>query len=282
MQLKLALLYAVLCVPLNVEAGHRSEADRQRVVFEVRKVSLHGRLLDLHLGHSFPVSGSVPLVVYASGDGGWFGAAIDMYKAIVKAGYPAVGFSVRAYLGLLSHTPDAISTGELAIDYAEIIQQARSALGEAPTVPVLLTGWSRGAAFSLLAASESSIKPEVLGVIAIGLPGKEELNIRRRGKHIFVANHHSSRQHVIFETYDVIPELSSLKISLIQSTHDDFLPASAAKTMFGPDSNVRRFYAVEAKNHRFSGGTDAFRHSLVESLSWISEPTVRQSLIPPP
>lgn len=282
MRLKLALLCVMFSMPLNLEAGHRSQAGRQQVVFEVRKVSLHGRLLDLHLGHSLPTSGSVPLVVYASGDGGWFGAAIGMYEAIVRAGYPAVGFSVRAYLGLLSHTPEAISTGQLAVDYAEIIQQARSALGEAPTVPVLLTGWSRGAAFSLLAASESSIQPEVLGVIAIGLPSKEELNIRRRGKHIFVANHHSSRLHVIFETYDVVPGLSSLKISLIQSTHDDFLPAAAARTMFGPDSNMRRFYAVEARNHRFSGGTDAFRHSLVESLSWISEPTVQQSLIPPP
>src|SRR5574341_312193 len=125
MRLKLTLLCGMFCMPLNLEAGHRSQAGRQQVVFEVRKVSLHGRLLDLHLGHSLPASGSVPLVVYASGDGGWFGAAIGMYEAIVRAGYPAVGFSVRAYLGLLSHTPEAISTGQLAVDYAEIIQQAR-------------------------------------------------------------------------------------------------------------------------------------------------------------
>ena len=277
MRLKLALLCMMIWMPLKLEAGHRSEAAPQRVVFEVRKISLHGRLLDLHLGHLLlPASGSVPLVVYASGDGGWFGAAINMYEAIVKAGYPAVGFSVRAYLGLLSHTPDAISTGELAADYTEIIQQARSALGAAPTLPVLLTGWSRGAAFSLLAASESSLQQQVQGVIAIGLPSKEELDIRRRGKHIFVANHHSSRLHIIFETYDLVSELGSLKISLIQSTHDDFLPATAARIMFGPDSNMRRFYAVEARNHRFSGGTEAFLHSLVESLSWLSEPAEPQ------
>jgi Bacterial virulence protein (VirJ) len=276
MRLKLALLCVMIWMPLNLEAGHRSEAAPQRVVFEVRKISLHGRLLDLHLGHSLPASGSLPLVVYASGDGGWFGAATNMYKDIVKAGYPAVGFSVRAYLGLLSHTPDAISTGELAADYTEIVQQARSALGAAPTLPVLLTGWSRGAAFSLLAASEPSLQQQVQGVIAIGLPSKEELDIRRRGKHIFVANHDSSRLHIIFETYDLVAELGSLKISLIQSSHDDFLPATAARLMFGPDSNMRRFYAVEARNHRFSGGTEAFLHSLVESLSWLSEPAVPQ------
>jgi hypothetical protein len=136
----------------------------------------------------------------------------------------------------------------------------------------VLTGWSRGAAFSLLVASEPEVQQQVAGVIAIGLPSKEELNIRHRGKDIFVANHQASPRHVIFETFDLISEISPMKVSLIQSTHDDFLPAEAARALFGPDSSVHRFYAVEARNHRFSGGTKAFRHSLVESLSWISHP----------
>jgi hypothetical protein len=120
--------------------------------------------------------------------------------------------------------------------------------------------------------TEPGVQPQVVGVIAIGLPSKEELDIRHKGRDIFVANHQASPRHVIFETFDLISEMGLMKVSLIQSTRDDFLPAEAARALFGPDSNNRRFYAVEARNHRFSGGTKAFRHSLVESLSWISEP----------
>jgi hypothetical protein len=260
----------MVCVPTNLGAAHKPET--HRVVSVVHKISLHGRSLNLHLGHPLAASALAPLVVYASGDGGWFGAAIDMYEGIVKAGYPTAGFSARSYLGLLSHTADPLSTKQLASDYEEIIRQSSTALGVDPSLPVVLTGWSRGAAFSLLAASEPEVQPHVEGVIAIGLPSKEELNIRRRGKDILVANHQSYPRQIIFETFDLISELGPMKVSLIQSTRDDFLPAEAARALFGPDSSVHRFYAVEARNHRFSGGTEAFRHSLVESLSWISQP----------
>jgi len=271
MAARLWLLIVMVCVPTNLEAGH--ELETHRIVSVVRKISLHGRSLDLHLGHSPTTSALVPLVIYASGDGGWFGAAIGMYEAILKAGYPTAGFSARSYLSLLRYTSDPISTGQLASDYEEIIRQSRAALGVDPSLPVVLTGWSRGAAFSILAASEPGVQPQVVGVIAIGLPSKEELDIRHKGRDIFVANHQASPRHVIFETFDLISEMGLMKVSLIQSTRDDFLPAEAARALFGPDSSAHRFYAIEARNHRFSGGTKAFRHSLVESLSWISEPT---------
>ena len=38
------------------------------------------------------------LVLYASGDGGWFGAAVDMFTAIAANGFYAVGLSSRSLL----------------------------------------------------------------------------------------------------------------------------------------------------------------------------------------
>ena len=61
-------------------------------------VVLHGKPLELHLtAPSTPVAPQA-IVLYASGDGGWFGTAVDMFKQIGDAGYFAVGFSSRAFL----------------------------------------------------------------------------------------------------------------------------------------------------------------------------------------
>jgi hypothetical protein len=40
------------------------------------------------------------VVLYASGDGGWRGAAVDMFHQIAKAGYYTIGFSSRAFLNV--------------------------------------------------------------------------------------------------------------------------------------------------------------------------------------
>ena len=103
----------------------------------------------------------------------------------------------------------------------------------------------------------------------MGLPDKEELNIRMRGKKILVANVRTNRQHVVFDTYERIPGVAPLPLSLIQSTGDDFLPAAEARPLFGDESESKRFFAIRARNHRFSGGRQEFVRSLKESLVWI-------------
>lgn len=58
-------------------------------------VLLHGKPLELHLSvPQQPVADGV-VVPYASGDGGWFGTAVDMFRLIGRAGCYAVGFSAR-------------------------------------------------------------------------------------------------------------------------------------------------------------------------------------------
>ena len=79
-----------------------------------------------------------------------------------------------------------------------------------------------------------------------------------------------------FDTYAHIRRLGSLPCAVIQATHDNYLPAAGARQLFGPDTPVRRFYAVEAKNHRFSGGESAFDAALRDAMQWIISPPVRQ------
>ena len=63
-------------------------------------VMLHGKPLELHLSVPTGRAPADALILYASGDGGWFGAAVDMFRRIAGAGYYTVGFSSRAFLKL--------------------------------------------------------------------------------------------------------------------------------------------------------------------------------------
>jgi hypothetical protein len=50
---------------------------------------------------------------------------------------------------------------------------------------------------------------------------------------------------------------------------DNYFPAASAQRRFGPDTPRRRFYTIDAKNHRFSGGKAAFDAALIDAIRWI-------------
>ena len=256
--------------------GHRSDTclhladEKNSSRFFESKIQMHGRSLELHLASPRDTHPPDLLVLYASGDGGWFGAAVKMFEDLTNLGYPAVGFSARSYMKLLGYGDGPVSVDELGKDYQAIIREAQASLNLPQTARTILTGWSRGAAFAVLVGSEKSFQRELAGVIAIGLPDKEELKIRIHDRRILVANASSKHQHLIFDTYQRIPLIAPLPFSLIQSTRDDFLPASEARKLFGSESETDKFFAVEARNHRFSGGAAAFGRSLRESVRWMA------------
>ena len=51
---------------------------------------------------------------------------------------------------------------------------------------------------------------------------------------------------------------------------DGYLPAARARELFGADSTMRRLLAVDARNHRFSGGESTCAATLMEALAWVS------------
>ena len=132
-----------------------------------------------------------------------------------------------------------------------------------------MTGWSRGAAFSVLVGSEPALQDPVLGVIAIGLAEGEDLQINDAEDETDDGPASPATRRWPFDTYARIARLGPLPCAVIQATHDNYLPAPRARQLFGPDTPVRRFYAVDAKNHRFSGGKAAFDAAFLEAMRWI-------------
>jgi fermentation-respiration switch protein FrsA (DUF1100 family) len=232
-------------------------------------VILHGKALDLHL--SAPLGGPTvdALVLYASGDGGWFGAAVDMFHRIGGAGYYTVGFSAKAFLKIDRRPDTPMNPEQLAAEYVQILDTARRDLHLQPGTEVVLTGWSRGAAFAVLAASAQGAPRGLRGVLAIGLSEGEDLEINGPADESDDGVATEAHDHWPFEPYALMA-LLPFRCAVIQATQDNFLVAARARTLFGSDTEKRRLYAVDARNHRFSGGKDAFDRALIDALGWIT------------
>jgi len=110
--------------------------------------------------------------------------------------------------------------------------------------------------------------PGLAGVIAIGLTEDENLAIAG-GSDDDPAEAPARRSESSVELYPLLAEVAPKRVAVIQSTGDAYLGAARARQMFGVDTALRRFFGVTAKNHRFSGGTDAFAAALKSALAWV-------------
>src|SRR5262249_10207945 len=128
---------------------------------------LYGKPLDLHVIAPAQATAVAPLVLYVSGDGGWFGAAVDMFHVIGDAGYYAVGFSARTFLRLDRPNGRVETPEQLAVEYQQILGTSREALHLPAETPVILSGWSRGAAFAVLVGTVAKGPMHLQGVMAI-------------------------------------------------------------------------------------------------------------------
>ena len=116
-------------------------------------------------------------MLYASGDGGWFGAAVDMFKAIGADGFCVVGLSSRTLMHRTLPGGRPLAVTDLAEDYRTILDYAATELHLPADRRVVLTGWSRGASLAVLTGGSRHAMPGLAGVIAIGLTEDENLAI---------------------------------------------------------------------------------------------------------
>ena len=215
-----------------------------------RAIALHDHQLKLHFSRGAR-GADHPLLVYATGDGGWHRKDVAAYDHLVTFGYPTVGFDAHDYvkhLGSETTTPE-----RLAADYEVIIAAAKETLQLPADYPVVLVGVSRGAGLSVVAAGECGLRPSIAGVLAVALTKEEE--------YVAVPE--------MVQVYDYLPKLANTPIAVVQSTRDHYLPAAAARALFGPDTPYRWFQPVEAHNHSFGGARDQLYDAMERSLTWL-------------
>ena len=239
---------------------------RERAV----EISVHGGSLTLHLAEpQTQASSSTPLVLYASGDGGWFGAAVGMFHTLASSVYPTVGFSSKELMRIEHKRSRPLGVAQLAEGYQQIIDAACAELRLPPQTPVVLTGWSRGAALAVLVAGRFEADSRVVGLVAIGLAADEHLDID--GDTDDDEGVVSDPAHApSIALYPLLSKLPPRRVVVVQASGDGYLPAARARDLFGADLATKRLVAIDARNHRFSGGESAFAAALIEAVGWVA------------
>lgn len=225
-------------------------------------VPLHGHALKVRVSMPQQAGARHVLLVYATGDAGWFGKDRAIFGEVAGWGYPAAGFSAREYVHHIGKDP--LRPPQVAGDFAQIIAATEHALSLDAATRVILVGKSRGAGLAVAAAGPPALRPELEGVIAVGLTREEEyvrhrIGARRRG------------QMAMLETYSYLPRLGLLPVAVIQSTRDEYVPAEEARRLFGLDTPQRHLVPVDAENHNFDGAVDTMYAEMERAFHWIVE-----------
>jgi len=216
------------------------------VLETVLTILLHGHALRLHVVNAGDPG---PLVVYATGDGGWHRKDVDLFKHVAQLGLPAVGFDARDYVTHLG--APTLPAAELAADYARIIARAKENLHIGAERPVVLFGVSRGAGLAVVAAGEGDLGAPIRGVVAVALTEEEE----------FVTGQPAP--------YEYLLRLGDVPVSVVQSTRDGYLSSGAARALFGPDTPYRWLQPVQARNHSFGGARAQLYDAVRRAFTWL-------------
>jgi pimeloyl-ACP methyl ester carboxylesterase len=237
----------------------------------IGSVTLYNRPLELRLSApQRPVHPDV-LVLYSTGDGGWRPLDESFLEWISSWGYPVAGFSAKKYLKSLGYYSKTTTPQRLVRDFELILDAACQQLGLRPDTPAILVGMSRGAGLSVVAAGQAELHPRLTGVIAVALTKEEEHVVHYRQKTDGPQPGAPERELVEIKTYEYLPRLAPVPVTVIQSTRDGYIPASSARQLFGADTELRRLVPVESANHSFSGGTDILFRETEAALEWVQQ-----------
>ena len=257
---------SVLCAAACLSRSPTLEPGVGATLF-VRDVPLDTERIEVHLVRAAGAGGRRPLLLYATGDGGWRSADRGLFQHLARWGYPVAGFSARHYLEHLGFA--ATTPAHVAEDYGHLIAFAKHALELPGDTPTVLVGFSRGSGLAVVAAGQPELQPLLGGVLAVALTDEEEY-VREHGTRAGRDRRDvSAPERAALRPYDQLTRLDRLPVAVIQSTQDGYLPAAQARQLFGPDDERRRFHAIRAGNHTFAGARDALYEQARVALEWI-------------
>ena len=204
------------------------------------------------------------LVIFTSGDGGWSPFCADIAAHIAANGITVVGIDVKEYMTTFATPQRPLAPEELTRDYDAIARMSISQPGVDGKAPVVLAGWSLGAGYSVLVASQPQFSVPVSRIVAISLPAYGELAWRPTDAIIYVT--HLRPHEKSFDARDYL-KLNQTPIVFVNATNDNTAPFGEAQALYEAAAGVKQFYAVKASGHHFEGGEKEFYQDLDRGLS---------------
>ena len=263
------LLFAAAClIVLAGCAGARLSSKPGVYAVTVRPV--HTMQSGIHATYVRPVHIVHPgyLVVFATGDDGWFGTSRALFAHLADEGYALAGFSAPEALRDIARSGERVSTAHAAQGLKELYAQAKRDLGLPDSTPIIIVGFSRGASVVAFTAVHPELCGGVGGAVAIALTREADYLREPEGERRPEVQVDEQGR---IQLYPALKLLGSTRLAVIQSTHDSYVPAAESRQLLGPDTPTLRLYEVEAKDHGFSDARDRLMQDLDDALLWVEE-----------
>lgn len=202
------------------------------------------------------------VAIVSSGDGGWIHLGPHVAETLAAQRYFVVGFNVKAYLSSFTSEGRTLAAGDVPGDYRALIDFATRGSTRRP----ILIGVSEGAGLSVLAAADRDLQPRVGGVVALGLPDRNELGWRWRDSLIYVT--HGVPNEPTFSAGALVGRVAPVPLAAIHSTRDEVVPESEVRRLMDQAAEPKRLWMVTASDHRFSDNLEELDRRLLESIEW--------------
>jgi dienelactone hydrolase len=206
-----------------------------------------------------------PLVLFTSGDGGWSPFCADIAAHIAATGATVVGIDAKDFLVKFASPRNPISPDELTRDYDAMARVAIARAGVDAKAPLVLAGWSLGADYSVLVASQPEFTHQVSRIVAISLPMYGELAWRPADAVIYIT--HKTPHEKVFDAHEYLKQLNQTPIVFLNATDDSTAPLRETQSLYEATPASKRLYTVKASGHHFEGGEQEFYRDLDQGLS---------------
>ena len=234
-------------------------------------VPLRGHRLVLHSYLPAAIVADAPVVIYNSGSGGWHDFDRYLATALAERGLPVFGISTHSYLKHFYNEAHPATFPAVAADYLELIKQAKKIARVDESRPVILAGWSLGAGYASLVASDARIKPEVLGIIALSLSRDNETALTV--SHRLMSRVMGRTYGPSFDVSQYLARVAPVPVAIIQAARDRTASPEKAQQLIdgasqSASSRMRLFQVTAGRTHAFAGGRTEVDQTLDEVINW--------------
>ena len=210
-----------------------------------------------------------PLVLFTSGDGGWSPFCADIAAHIAASGITVVGIDAKRALVNFASPQTPITAEELTRDYDAIARLAITRPGIDDKAPVVLAGWSLGAGYSVIVATQPEFTFPVSRILAISLPMYGELAWKASDSIIYIT--HGTPHEKVFDVHQYLKKLKQTPIVFLNATNDENAPFREAQSLYDTTPGTKHLYAVQARGHHFEGGEKEFYQDLDQGLTQMAD-----------
>ena len=249
------------------------------------RIPIQTRSVVLHIYVPQNERPDAPLVVYSSGSGGWHQFDSYVATAFAQRGMPVCGISMHSYLRKFYSTSRPATADEIIADYRTLINESTKVIGANQGQPLILAGWSLGAGYAALVASDPLTKPRVRGVISISLTRDNEAALSATNR--LLSRLAGKTVGPSFDVTEYLSKLFPLPVAIIQAGKDPRASPKVANKLISSatrngSTRCRLFEVEVAHSHSFSGARSNFDQALNEALQWIIHNDLKSHWPQPP